>query len=434
MVEFRVGIAGLGVVGGGLLQILITNADRMARTGNQFTVAGVSARSRTQDRGVALDDVAWFDDPVALAKSDDIDIFVELIGGSDGSARAAVEAALTHNKHVVTANKALIAEHGSQLAKLAEDNNVCLLYEAAVAGGVPVIRALQGGAGACDVSEVVGILNGTCNYILSEMAVTGDSYENALEDAKRLGYAEADPSFDVGGVDAAHKLAILAKIAFDADIAFSSVSITGIEDIQAEDVLAADHLGYKIKLIGVAKANMKEQGSGLELRVHPALIPEDHAIAQASGPGNVVMIESDPLGTLALSGPGAGAGATAAAVAADLLSIARGMRGPVFNTPAEQLRDVKISAPEKQQCRFYARLRLQDVPGAIASVTDTLAKHDVSIDSLVQPSAMGAENGEADVVLTTHETTLAAVLSATTEIAQKPFSKMVPSVIRIEDL
>ena len=303
-----------------------------------------------------------------------------------------------------------------------------------MAGGVPVIRAVQVGTAACDVTEIVGILNGTCNYILTEMAATGDSYEAALEGAKQLGYAEADPSFDVGGIDAAHKLAILAMIAFDAAIDFDSIAIEGIDQLQAEDILAAADLGYGIKLLAVAKGDPHDLCAGLELRVHPALIRDDHAIATAQGPGNVVTIESAPLGTLELSGPGAGAGATAAAVAADLLSLARGMRGPVFNTPASQLRQVNIISPDAQISRFYMRLRLKDQPGAIANIAKTLAGHNVSIDSLVQPSPMGDDGGEADVVLTTHATKVCDMHNAVREIGGKDFASQAPSLIRIEDL
>ena len=429
MSVLRIGIAGLGVVGGGLLDILVNHGERLHRAGTRFEIAGVSARNRHRDRGVSLDGYEWFDDPVALAKSDGIDILVELIGGADGSALAAVEAALTSGKHVVTANKALIAEHGQKLADLAEENDVSLCYEAAVAGGIPAIRAVREGAAGATISRIAAILNGTCNYILTEMESTGASYQDALADAQRLGFAEADPAFDVGGFDAAHKLAILATIAFDTRVDFHALSVSGIEEVASEDVAAARELGYRIRLLALASADE----SGIELKVHPALVQASHVIARTVGPENVLLIDSEPLGRLTLAGPGAGAGPTASAVIADLVAIARKAGGPVFNSPVSQMRSLALKQPEQEISRFYLRVRLKDVPGAIAGITEKLASQDISIDSLLQPSVETAGLTEAMVVLTTHRTSLASITSAAGEIARQPFAVGDPSIIRIQD-
>jgi homoserine dehydrogenase len=427
MSDVKIGIAGLGVVGGGLLDILLNRTEKLARLQSAVRVAAVSARNKSSDRGVTLDGIAWFDDPVAMANSDDIDIFVELIGGSDGVARASVEAALANGKHVVTANKALIAAHGRDLAAMAEKNGVSLSYEAAVAGGIPAIRGLREGCAASSVSAITAILNGTCNYILTEMEKTGAPYEEVLKDAQNLGYAEADPSFDVGGIDAAHKLAILAMIAFDADVNFDDLTVQGIERITAEDIQAAGKLGYKIRLLAIARA----YENGLQLRVHPSLVLEDHPAALAEGPNNLLIIDSEPLGRISLTGPGAGAGATAAAVAADIIAITRGARGPAFNTPSSALRNIPVLPVEHQDGCFYMRVMLHDVPGAIAGITETLARYNISIDSLLQPSVERTGTDKATVVLTTHTTTLHDINAAASDIAQKPFASGTPSIMRI---
>ncbi|GGD03209.1 homoserine dehydrogenase [Aquisalinus flavus] len=433
MTKLRVGVAGLGVVGGGLLSILMQKSERFDRAGIEVEIAGISARNRHRDRGVPLEGIKWYDDPVELARSD-IDIFIELVGGADGTARAAVEAALSAGKHVITANKALIAEHGLHLARLAEQKGVSLFYEAAVAAGIPAIHALRGGAAASSIHRIVGILNGTCNYMLTQMAETGATYEAALQEAQRLGYAEADPTFDVGGFDAAHKLCILAIIGFDAAVDFKTISISGIQKITAEDIAAARQLNYRIRLLGIATRSE----SGLELSVHPALVDEEDPIARAAGPDNVLVFEGDPIGRIQISGPGAGAGPTAAAVAADIVTIARGGGGPVFNAPADRLRDLKVIDPERQTGRFYLRITLKDVPGAIAAITDTLARNDISIDSLLQPSVEAALKkhqpaDSATLVLTTHSTSASKMYSVAREISEKSFVSGVPSVIRIED-
>jgi len=316
----RIGVAGVGTVGASLLKILGSKDNLLAeRCGRPLRVTAVNARDKSKDRGVSLDGMRWFDDPVDLAKSDDIDVFVELIGGEDGPACDAVKAALLAGKHVVTANKALLAKHGVELAQLAEDQGLLLNYEAAVAGGIPIIKVMRESMTANEISRVYGILNGTCNYILTRMEADGMSFEDCLKDAQELGYAEADPTFDIEGNDTAHKLAILTSLAFGSRIAPDAIYLEGITKITIEDIIAAKELGYRIKLLGVATRT----ADGVESRVHPAMVPLGSAIAEIGGVTNAVSVEAEPVGSLMMSGPGAGGDATASAVAGDLCDIAK---------------------------------------------------------------------------------------------------------------
>lgn len=426
----RIAVAGLGVVGGSLLKILLNANGRLGASGADIDIAAVSARNRSADRGVSLDAIKWYDDPVAMAGAEDSDVFVELMGGADGPALAAVEAALRNGKPVVTANKALLAMHGPRLARLAEEKGAPLFYEAAVAGGIPAIRALREGAGLCRVTALSGILNGTCNYILTRMAAEGLSYEDVLKDAQALGYAEADPALDVGGGDAGHKLAVLSMIAFDTAVTFGDIPVSGIEHIQSGDISAAASLGYVIRLL--AQAELDE--TGLRLRVAPALVRENSFLARIEGPENCLIIDSEPQERICLTGPGAGGGPTASAVAADLLALARGAAGPVFNTPAERLKSIALQPHDQFVSGFYLRVKLRDQAGAVASITDTLARHDISIDSLLQPSVSGAQvqaDEQARLVMTTHETSYGTIAAAAAEIAAKPFTIDAPSIIEI---
>ncbi len=431
MAALRIGIAGLGVVGGALLRLLLLDSDRFAQAGVDVKVTAISARNRKRDRGVDVSAVEWFDDPVALAQSPNVDCVVELIGGADGPAHAAVKAAIASGKHVVTANKAMLAEHGAVLARAAEEKGVSLLFEAAVAGGVPVIRAVREGAAVSKITEIAGVLNGTCNYILSEMTSKGLSYATALEGAQRLGYAEADPSFDVGGVDAAHKLVVLGLVGFGVETTPADVSIEGIEAVDKEDIAAADALGCVIKLIAIGRRGE----DGLEMRVHPALIAKTHPIARTEGADNIVLVQSTPGGNLCLIGPGAGPGPTAASVSADIIDVARGVKGPVLRAPAASLKPAQLAPLKRQSSRCYMRLTLQDAPGAIAGVAQTLADHAISIDSLMQPS-VGEHPGEdraASVVITTHVAPVAEVRAAVDAIAARAFCRGTPRLFRIED-
>ncbi|PYE89549.1 homoserine dehydrogenase [Phyllobacterium leguminum] len=431
----RIGVAGLGTVGGSVLRILRDKAEMLTRQcGKELVVTAVSARDRSRDRGIDLSAVEWFDDPVALAKSDNIDVFVELIGGEDGPAKAAVEAALRAGHHVVTANKALLAKHGVALARIAEDKGVLLNFEAAVAGGIPVIKAMRESLTGNTVSRVYGIMNGTCNYILTRMWDEGISFEECLKDAQRLGYAEADPTFDIEGNDTAHKLALLTSLAFGTQIAADDIYLEGISNISLADIHAADELGYRIKLLGVAQ----KTDTGIEQRVHPTMVPTSSVIAQVHGVTNAVAIETDLLGELLLSGPGAGGNATASAVLGDIADIAKSrpgfQHGPVFGTPAKALKPYKRAQMRSHAGGYFIRLTVADRTGAFAAIAKRMAENDISLESIVQrPPMDGADSATSKtVILVTHETTEAAVKKALDAILRDGFLMDKPQMIRIE--
>ena len=436
----KLGIAGLGTVGAGLLHLLEAHGRRLAEvTGREIVVAGVSARTRGKSRGVNLDAVKWFDDATRLAADPGIDVLVELIGGDDGIARRAVETALAARKHVVTANKALLAKHGVDLARLAEKHAVALDFEAAVAGGIPVIKTMREALAGNQVRRVSGILNGTCNYILTKMQEEGLAFADVLADAQAKGYAEADPTFDIGGFDTAHKLALLTSLAFGTRIAFDQIHIEGIQTITAADIEAADHLGYRIKLLGVAL--MTE--SGIEQRVHPAMVPKHAAIAQVSGVTNAVAIDADFAGNLLLVGPGAGAKATASAVMSDIVDLARGRVMPPFVVPAGKLKPYKRARLGQHHGAYYVRLNAFDRPGVMAAITKRMAEREVSLESIVQrrPKAAGpAIDARSDaglptpVVIITHDTTEEAIRRALDAIEADGKVAEKPQMIRIERL
>lgn len=431
----RIGVAGLGTVGASVLRILRDKAEMLTRQcGKQVTVTAVSARDRTRDRGVDITGIEWFDDPVELAKQADIDVFVELIGGDEGSAKASVEAALRASRHVVTANKALLAKHGVALAKIAEEKGVLLNFEAAVAGGIPVIKAMRESLTGNTVSRVYGIMNGTCNYILTRMWEEGISFEDCLADAQRLGYAEADPTFDIEGNDTAHKLALLTSLAFGTQIAADDIYLEGISNISLADIRAADELGYRIKLLGVAQ----KTDTGIEQRVHPTMVPTSSVIAQVHGVTNAVAIETDLLGELLLSGPGAGGNATASAVIGDLADIAKSrpgfQHGPVFGTPAKALQPYKRAKMRKHAGGYFIRLTVYDRIGAFAAIAKRMAENDISLESIVQRPLMDSDvsDGIKTVILVTHETTEAAVKKALEAILKDDHLVNKPQMIRIE--
>ncbi|MBZ9601894.1 homoserine dehydrogenase [Phyllobacterium chamaecytisi] len=430
----RVGIAGLGTVGASVLKILRDKGEMLTRQcGKEIIVTAVSARDPKRDRGVDFSSATWFDDPVALAKSNNIDVFIELIGGDEGPARASVEAALRSGRHVVTANKALLAKHGVSLAKIAEDKGVLLNFEAAVAGGIPVIKALRESLTGNTVSRVYGIMNGTCNYILTRMWDEGISFEDCLADAQRLGYAEADPTFDIEGNDTAHKLAILTSLAFGTQIAADDIYLEGISNISLADIKAADELGYRIKLLGVA---LKTE-SGIEQRVHPTMVPVESVIAQVHGVTNAVAIETDLLGELLLSGPGAGGAATASAVIGDLADIAKSrpgfQHGPVFGTPAKALAPYKRAKMRAHEGGYFIRLTVHDRAGVFAAIAKRMADNDISLESIVQrQSATDQPEATKTVILVTHETTEAAVKKALEGIVKDGHATDKPQMIRIE--
>lgn len=424
----RIGVAGLGTVGGGVLKLVGTHAELLAkRAGRPIQVVAVSARDRSRDRGVDLSSVRWYENAADLAVDPDIDVFVELIGGSDGIAKQAVEAALAAGKHVVTANKALLAHHGSALATTAESAGLTLAFEAAVAGGIPAIKGLREGLAANNIREVHGILNGTCNYILTEMRTTGRDFADVLADAQRLGYAEADPSFDVDGVDAAHKLAVLTAVAFGAHVDFKSVHIEGIRHVSALDINYAQELGYRIRLLGIARRT----AAGIEQRVHPCMVPITSPCGSTDGVFNAVVADGDFVDKVVLVGRGAGAGPTASAVVADLIDIARGRSTPTFGVPATALEKAVAAPISQRRGRYYVRLMVVDRPGVIAEIAATLRDQNVSMEAFLQ---RGRAPGEAvPVVWTTHDTDEAAMAQALSTIAALDSVLEPPRMIRIED-
>jgi homoserine dehydrogenase len=422
-----VAVAGLGTVGGGVLKLLRDNADLIAaRAGRPIAVTAVSARDRTKDRGVPLTGLRWYEDPVALASDPAVDVIVELIGGSDGPARALAEAAIAAGKPVVTANKAMLAVHGAALAAAAEARNVPLGFEAAVAGGIPVIKALREGLAGNRISRIAGILNGTCNYILTQMRERGREFADVLADAQKLGYAEADPSFDIDGIDAAHKLAILAALAFGRPVAFDAVHVEGIRRISALDIAFANELGYRIKLLGIAR----QSDGGIEARVHPCMVPAAAPIARVDGVFNAVVAEGDFVGRVMLEGRGAGAGPTASAVVADLIDLARNRLTPVWGAAFAALSNAPSVPMSMHLGPYYLRLMVVDRPGVIADVTAVLRDLGVSLESMLQ---RGRSPGEAvPVVLVTHETQESAMVAALERIAALDTVLETPTLIRIE--
>ena len=423
----RLGIAGLGTVGVGVVKIVQRQAALLAaRCGRPIEIVAVSARSKDKDRGVNLTRYAWEDDPVALARRPDIDVFVELMGGSEGPAKDATEAAIASGKDVVTANKALLAIHGQALAEAAEAAGRVLRFEAAVAGGIPVIKALTEGLAGNAISRVMGVMNGTCNYILTRMDSAGLSYDAAFAEADGLGYLEADPELDVGGIDAAHKLTLLAAIAFGAEVNFDAIALEGIGSITIEDIRRAGDMGYKIKLLGVAQRT----GRGLETRMSPCLVPATSPLGQLEGGTNMVVIEGDSVGQIVLRGAGAGEGPTASAVMSDICDIARGIRIPTFGQPAKTL-DPAPPATATSPSRYYLRLELADKPGALAKVATVLGEAGISIDRMRQYDHPG-EN--APVLIVTHKSARADLATA---MAALPGTKVVvgaPVALRIEDV
>lgn len=421
----RLGIAGLGTVGAGVVKIVRQKANLLTlRTGRPVVITAVSARSRDKDRGVNLSDYAWEDDPVALAKRDDVDVFVELMGGADGPAKAATEAAIAAGKDVVTANKAMLALHGQELALAAEAAGRVIRFEAAVAGGIPVVKALTEGLAGNQITRVMGVMNGTCNYILTRMQSAGLPYAEVFEEANQLGYLEADPTLDVGGIDAGHKLALLASIAFGTQVAFEGVDLEGIERITFQDIEQAADMGYRIKLLGVAQLT----GRGLEQRMSPCLVPDNSPLGQLEGGTNMVVLEGDHVGQIVLRGAGAGEGPTASAVMSDVLDIARGIRIPTFGQPAETLELAK-SAQSATPAPYYLRMELHDKPGALAKIATALGDAGVSVDRMRQ---YGHDAPSAPVLIVTHKTTRSALNSAIEGFAATGVVASDPVTIRIE--
>ena len=422
----RLGIAGLGTVGAGVVRIVRTQAALMrARTGREIAISAVCARDRGKDRGVNLAGYAWESDPVALATRADVDVFVELMGGAEGPAKAATEAALRAGKDVVTANKAMLALHGQDLAELAEANGRSIRFEAAVAGGIPVIKTLTEALAGNEITRVMGVMNGTCNYILTRMEDAGLAYETVFQEAADLGYLEADPTLDVGGIDAGHKLAILAAIAFGTRPDFAGIEIEGIERIAIEDIRHAADMGYRIKLLGVAQRSAR----GLVQRMQPCLVPAASPLGQLQGGTNMVVIEGDAVEQIVLRGPGAGMGPTASAVMGDVCDLARGFRLPVFGQPAASLADAP-AAHTGLPAPYYLRMALMDKPGALAKIAATLGNSGVSIDRMRQ-----YEHAEttAPVLIVTHKTTRTMLNEALEAMQGTGVLAGAPVALRIEE-
>lgn len=426
----RVGIAGLGTVGGGVVRLLREQADLLAlRCGRPIVVVAASARDLKKKRDVDLTGIRLESDPMALATAKDIDVVVEVMGGSDGPARQLVEAAIANGKSLVTANKALLALHGAEIARLAEAKGTLLGFEASVAGGIPIIKALREGLVGNRVKRLYGILNGTCNYILTTMRESKRDFADVLAEAQKLGYAEADPSFDIDGVDAAHKLSILAAAAFGAPVNFAAVHVEGIRRVGALDIAFAEELEYRIKLLGVAR----ETENGIEQRVHPCMVSNRAPIAHVDGVFNAVVVEGDFVGTAMFQGRGAGAGPTASAVVADLVDVARGHGLPPFVVPTAKLSAKPVASIEKRRGAYYMRLMVLDRPGVIADITAALRDEQVSLESMLQHGRSHGPNDSVPVVLVTHETEELAMRRAVTRIAALDTVIEPPNLIRIED-
>src|SRR5215469_8369681 len=430
----KVGLAGLGTVGTAVIQLLEHERHKlMARCGRPIEVAAVSARSRGKKRAVDLKKLRWAADPVALAGDPAIDVMAEVIGGAGDPAKHAVETALAAGKPVVTANKALLAAHGQKFATLAERRHVALNFEASVAGGIPIVKTLREGLNGNSFTRIYGILNGTCNYILSRMEQDRLGFDECLRDAQRLGYAEADPSFDVEGQDTAQKLSILASLAFGTKVDQAAVYVEGISSITLADLDAAAELGYRVKLLGVAVRT----DAGIEQRVHPTMVPKDSAIAQVMGVTNAVTVDANGLSPITLVGPGAGGMATASAVVSDLADIARGVRPAPFGQPAARMAAVRKTPMQRHEGGYYIRLMARDRPGSAATIARRLAQRQISLESIVQrhesrSQDAGKSGDPVPVILITYATTEDAVHKALAAVRRDRVISGRPQVIRIE--
>jgi homoserine dehydrogenase len=423
----NIGIAGLGTVGVGVVKILTQNASLLEdRSGTKINIVAVSARDKNKDRGVKLDGIKWYDNPVDIASDPNVDVVVELIGGSTGAAFELCEKTLKNGKNFITANKALIARHGKALAKLAEDKNAHIAFEAAVAGGIPVIKALKEGLAANKINRISGILNGTCNYMLTAMANTGRDFDEILKEAQDLGYAEADPSFDVDGIDAAHKLAILTSIAFGTEVDFDSIYVEGIRKVSLLDINYAKELGYKIKLFGLCSASE----AGISQRVCPCLVPAEYPIASVDGVNNAVFIEGEPVGKIVMVGPGAGEGATASAVVADIIDMASGRFSSAFNVSADKLKKQEFLGIAEHKGGYYIRITVEDKAGVLADITDIFRDEKISVNSMLQKSHIEGTN--AHIIVVTHKTFEKSIIKAVEKIEKIDSVLGQPNVIRIE--
>ncbi|MDN5787010.1 homoserine dehydrogenase [Pseudorhodobacter sp.] len=423
----RLGLAGLGTVGIGVVQIVQKHAALIAaRSGREVVISAVSARDRSKNRDADLSGFAWETDPVALARREDVDVFIEVMGGHEGAAKDATEAAIAAGKDVVTANKALLAHHGQELALAAEAKGRVIRFEAAVAGGIPVIKALTEGLAANSITRVMGVMNGTCNYILTRMQDAGLPYDHVFEEARQLGYLEADPNLDVGGIDAGHKLALLASIAFGTQVSFGAVELEGIGKILIDDIRHAADMDYRIKLLGVARMT----GRGLEQRMTPCLVPAQSPLGQLQGGTNMVVLDGDSVGQIVLRGPGAGMGPTASAVMGDVVDLARGFRVPTFGVPATTLA-APVAAAVASAAPWYLRMTLVDKPGALAKIATALGEAGISIDRMRQ---YGHADAYAPVLIVTHKATRDDVNDALARFGATGVLVGEPVALRIEEV
>lgn len=426
----RIGLAGLGTVGLGVINIIEKHSKVIAlRAGREIKLVAISARDPEKDRGVDLRPYIWENDPVKLATRDDIDVFIEVMGGHEGAAKNAVIAALSHGKDVVSANKALFAHHGQQLAELAEEKGCIIRFEAAVAGGIPVIKVLSEGLAANKITRIMGVLNGTCNYILTRMQDAALPYETVFEEARYLGYLESDPNLDVGGIDAGHKLSLLASIAFGTKISFDDVQLEGIGNVSIEDITNADEMGYRIKLLGVAQLS----GRGLEQRMAPCLVPKDSPLGQLAGGTNMIVLEGDNAGQIVLRGAGAGSGPTASAIMADAIDIARGFKTFTFGRPASSLA-TPIAARTSLPAQYYLRMTLVDKPGALASVATIMGEAGISIDQMRQINKTHEQDDIALLLIVTHPTAPDNIDESLRRLKQISVVQEPPVAIRIEEV
>ena len=424
MKPLKIAMAGLGTVGGGVVKAL-ANPELAERAGRELEIVAVSARDTRKARGFDTAAFKWISDAVALAKTD-ADVVVELIGGEDGVALSLAEAALASGKHVVTGNKALLAKHGARLAALAERNGVALKFEAAVAGGIPIVKALRESLVAYGVETVRGILNGTCNYILTQMEATGRSFAEVLAEAQKLGYAEADPELDIGGGDTAHKLVLLASLAFGTIPDQKNIAVEGIKAITTEDIRFAREFGFRIKLLGIARRTR----DGIDQRVQPSMVRAGTPLADVDGVFNAVMANAGPAGRYFFEGRGAGEAPTTMSVVADLVDLARGNFGPAFGRPAATLKPLSPADPGAAVSAYYLRFEVLDVPGVLAEIAGHLAEARVSIGSMVQRARSPGE--PVSIVMITHETSQASVERALKAIATSDKVRARPCMIPME--
>ena len=424
---FGIAVVGLGTVGSGLISILEQNKDIItARTGREFQILAVSAKNKKKKRTLDLEHLNWIENPLDVTKLPDIHCVVELVGGYDGIAKELIFKALEAGKMVVTANKALLAHHGHEIARRAEQNGVNVYFEAAVAGGIPIVKTMLESLSPNKTKKIFGVINGTCNYILTEMEKNSTNYDEVFKKAKNLGYVETDPELDIGGIDTAHKLVLLSNIAFNQKIDLKNVSVDGIKDISLFDINSAKELGFKIKLLATAKIT----DSGSQNEVAPCLIPIDSPIAQVFGSENIVSVDNNFLGQTYYRGAGAGAGPTASAVMADLINISRDAPRPVFGVPEKKM---KVSRPSENEFQhsFYIRIIIKDEPGALSHITGILADHEISINRMRQKDHKGRE---APIVLLTHETAPLRIKKCINQLTKNKFCIGKPIFLKVEDI